>query len=88
MKSIKTEFPNGTKYHNEKGLLHRTDGPALEHNDGYKSWWINGERHREDGPAIEWNDGDKSWYLNDTEYSEQDYYQEVAKFKLKRILDL
>ncbi len=88
MESIKTKYWNRTEYKNEQGDYHRTDGPAIERNDGYKSWWINGERHREDGPAIERNDGYKAWYLNDTEYSEQDYYQEVAKFKLKRILDL
>ena len=46
------------------GILHREDGPAIEHPDGTKSWWINGKRHREDGPAIEYNDGEKYWFLN------------------------
>jgi hypothetical protein len=88
MSSNKQEFPNGTKYFNEQGLLHRTDGPAVEHKDGYKSWYINGQWHREDGPAVEWNDGNKSWYLNGKEYSEQEWEQEVINLKLKRILDL
>ena len=31
--------------------------------DGYKSWWLNGELHREDGPACEYSEY-KSWWLN------------------------
>ena len=46
------------------GLLHRTDGPAIETPGGLRSWYLNGERHREDGPAIEWADGTKEWWLN------------------------
>jgi hypothetical protein len=88
MKSIKKEYPNVTEYYNELGQYHRTDGPALEWNDGYKAWFLNADRHREDGPAIEDSYGYKAWYLNDIEYSEDDYYQEVTKIKLKRILDL
>ena len=75
-------------YRNDKGQLHRTDGPAVEWINGYKSWYINGKRHREDGPAIEWGDGDKWWYLNDIRYSEEKWKQEITKIKLKRILDL
>jgi hypothetical protein len=88
MKSNKFEYPNRIEYRNEQGDYHRTDGPAIERNDGYKSCWINGKRHCEDGPAIERNDGSKAWYLNDTEYSEQEWKHEVTKIKLKRILDL
>ena len=46
------------------GILHREDGPAYEHSDGYKSWYLNGQRHREDGPAIEGSDGSKNWWIN------------------------
>ncbi len=55
---------DGTKrWINEKGLLHREDGPALEYSFGSNYWYFNGEYHREDGPAIEYNDGGKSyWY--------------------------
>jgi hypothetical protein len=73
---------------NKQGYLHREDGPAREFKDGSKEWFINGQRHREDGPAIEWGDGHKSWYLNDKLYYEEEWEQEVAKIKLKRILDL
>jgi len=32
--------------------------------DGYKSWYQNGELHRLDGPAVECANGDKYWYQN------------------------
>ena len=53
-----------TEWLNSSGLLHREDGPAFEHSDGSKSWFLNGELHREDGPAVEYSDGYKAWYLN------------------------
>ena len=60
----KQKLSNRIEYRNEKGDLHRLDGPAREYYDGYKSWWINGKVHREDGPAVEWSDGTKKWYIN------------------------
>ena len=76
------------EYRNEKGQLHKTNGPALIWSDGRKEWWINGKRHREDGPAVEWDDGIKSWYLNGIEYTEDQYHQELIKLKLKRLINL
>jgi hypothetical protein len=33
---------NGVKrWHNEKGELHRLDGPAVEYADGSKEWLVN-----------------------------------------------
>ncbi len=52
------------KYKNELGQLHRTDGPAIEHSDGTKEWFINGLRHREDGPACEDSSGYRVWWVN------------------------
>jgi hypothetical protein len=43
---------------------HRDAGPAVEHADGTREWWLNGELHREDGPAIEHADGTRSWRLH------------------------
>ena len=51
------------EYRNEKGELHRTDGPALEDIIG-KYWYINYKRHRTDGPAVEYNNGYKEWWNN------------------------
>ena len=50
------------EYKNESGQYHRTDGPAIEWNDGDKVWFINGKFHREDGPAVEYV-GNKYWYI-------------------------
>ena len=58
----------GNKYYYKdkaKPILHRLDGPAVEHDDGYKEWYKNGYLHREDGPAIEHPNGRKEWYIND-----------------------
>ena len=52
------------RYYNGAGLLHRTDGPAVEHSDGSKEWYLNGELHRDVDPAIECANGTKEWYLN------------------------
>ena len=50
-------------YYNERGELHREDGPAVTHPDGYEAWYFNGLRHRENLPAINnpYN-GYKAWY--------------------------
>jgi hypothetical protein len=53
------------EYKNELGQLHRTDGPAIEWDNGEKRWYIDGLRHREDDPAVERSDGGKEWYIND-----------------------
>jgi len=59
-------------YYKDKAMKirHREDGPAVEHVDGYKEWYLNGERHREDGPAVEHADGSKYWYLNGKRHRE------------------
>ena len=53
-----------TVWRNDKGQLHRLDGPAFELASGTKYWYQNGQFHRLDGPALEWANGDKSWYIN------------------------
>ena len=94
MKSIKTVDEEGIiRFKNEKGEFHRTDGPAIEYNNGFKAWFINGLRHRIDGPAIVYNKnslfyGDIEYYLNGKKYSEEEYEQEVLKLKLMRLKDL
>lgn len=57
--------PNGDTYwYNEKGQIHREDGPAVIRFNGDKEWWINGKNHRLDGPAIDYICGFKEWYIN------------------------
>ena len=52
------------EYTNENGQLHRENGPAIEHSNGSKYWYLNGKLHRENGPAIKHPDGSKFWYIN------------------------
>ena len=58
------------KWENEKGQLHRLNGPAIECANGDKAWFKDGRRHREDGPAIEHANGDKWWYRNGRQHRE------------------
>ena len=43
-------------------MPHREDGPAIEHNNGDREWYLDGELHRDGGPAIEYQDGEQYWY--------------------------
>jgi hypothetical protein len=66
------------------GVLHRDDGPAIEHRSGIVMWYSHGVRHRADGPAMIFpaidilsantpRVGFSRWFLNGVEYSEEDY---------------
>lgn len=56
-------WPNGTKvWKNDRCLMHRENGPAIEYPNGTKFWFQNDEFHRDDGPAVEWANGYKAWY--------------------------
>lgn len=46
------------------GKFHRTNGPAMIGESGYKAWLIHGKRHRENGPAVLFPGGIECWYLN------------------------
>ena len=67
---MKTQYikiaENGKYYYSDAAMtiLHREDGPAVECDGVYKSWWIDGKLHRTDGPAIEWVNGSKAWWIN------------------------
>ncbi len=47
MKPIKVKLPNRIEYRNEKGYLHRTDGPAIEWSDSSISYYLNDKRYLE-----------------------------------------
>ena len=51
------------RWHNNKGMPHRLDGPAVEWADGAKAWYVDGKLHRLDGPAVEYADGSKEWWV-------------------------
>jgi len=69
---------DGDKYWYLNGMLHRTDGPAVECTNGDKCWYLNDKIHREDGPAIEYANGNRYWYLRGIEYSEEEFLKRTA----------
>jgi len=67
---IRVDSNGNRRWNKPKGVRYRTDGPALEYNNGHKEWWLNNKLHREDGPAIEWDDGGREWWFNDKRHRE------------------
>ena len=60
-----TIYKDGNRrWYNEKGQLHRLNGPAIEFNNGNKFWYINGKLHREKGPASEYNEEEYNVEIN------------------------
>jgi len=57
----------------EMTILHRLDGPAVEHADGIKEWYVDGHRHRLDGPAFENVNGHQAWYVDGEELTEKQF---------------
>lgn len=55
------------RHYNQKGKLHRIDGPAVSHIDGSQYWYYNGRLHRADGPAIIAH-GSELWFLHGVEF--------------------
>lgn len=45
-------YPDLVKYLDEQGRPHRTDGPAVEFNNGSRIYYVHGVLGRNDGPAI------------------------------------
>ena len=77
----------GTKrWRNDQGLLHRTDGPAVEWSNGSKYWWVNDKLHRIDGPAVERASGSKYWWVDDIQYdTEEEYWSKIKELGLNQI---
>ncbi len=47
MKNGIVTYPENTTYF-KNNKIHREDGPAFEFGNGYKEWWIDGEKITED----------------------------------------
>lgn len=45
--------------------------------DGNKSHYKNNVLHRDDGPAVIYSDGDMEWCINGTEYTFEEYCEEL-----------
>ena len=63
----------GRKAWYQNGQYHRTNGPAIEWDDGTKEWHQNDQLHRLDGPAVECSTGTKYWFIDGSEYTEKAY---------------
>lgn len=50
-------------YYDDQMRHHNEHGPAINHNNRTKMWFVNGIRHREDGPAVRSSVGE-IWYRN------------------------
>ena len=75
----------GRKVWMNNGKVHRTDGPAIEWDDGDIDYFHCGKRHRLDGPAIIRQRAvyrhRLGWYINGTEYStESAFLKAVTKW--------
>ena len=69
---------HGTRiYRNSHDQIHRRLGPAVECNNGYRNWRLNGELHRTTGPAVEWPNGTKEWWLNGQQLTEQEFHDNL-----------
>jgi hypothetical protein len=85
MNPVINEF--GTKrWFNDKGELHRIDGPAIIFDNGDKAWFFHGKLHRTDGPTIENNNGNNFWYLNDIQIHCKDNDEFLRIVKMKALL--
>jgi hypothetical protein len=70
----------GTKWWYLNGILHRTDGPAIEFVSEYKYtyWYLNGLLHREDGPAVENAVGLKEYWLNHVFLTQEEWFKQLT----------
>ena len=66
------------RYYNSAWQLHRELGPAVELTNGDRFWYQNGRLHRTDGPAVELTNGSRFWRLHGVEYTESDFYTQLA----------
>ncbi len=72
---MKKIYNDCTEWRNERGELHRLDGPARIYTDGTKHWIIDGQYHRVDGPAVEHASGVKTWFFKGKWLSEQEWFE-------------
>lgn len=60
-----TTLESGTKiWKNDKGQIHRDDGPAITWTNGNWEWWFEDKCHRIEGPS-DWLNGEHRWFVHD-----------------------
>ena len=59
------KFKDRIEYYNEKGQLHRIEGPAVHYFDGNDFYYVDGKLHNIKGPAIIWpEDKSQEFYIH------------------------
>lgn len=86
MKKVYNATHTRVEYYNDKGQLHREDGPAIEYDNGDFMYFINGQLHRKDGPAIKMNDNE-SFIVNGKFINKKQYNKLMLRKKINRLLE-
>ena len=80
----KYEYDNGDIYYCKKDtvIYHNPYGPAVIWKNGYKIYYVNGERHRLDGPAIIYSNGEVRYLINNKCLTKEEFdlHPERLKF--------
>ena len=76
---MKIKYQNKTEYRNKQAQLHRTDGPAVIHSNGWQEYWQNGKKHRTNGPAVIESNGYQEYYLNGKYLTKEQYEYQISK---------
>lgn len=60
------------------------------YDNGYREWWVNGQRHRENGPAVAFDRGVSLWDVVDAlpEHSSDLVQRELGKLAGNRKSDI
>lgn len=64
--------------------LHRTEGPAVIHNNGTVEYWNRGQLHRVEGPAIETKMGSEVYYLFGRRLTHEKWIYTKLKYNLDK----
>ena len=80
----RVEKPFGTVWY-KNNKIHREDGPAIEANNGNKSWLQNGILHNLNGPSMIQSDGTTKYHIWGLEYKREDWEKEVLVIEMAGI---
>ncbi len=78
---VKVYEDGNTFWYNKEEQFHRLNGPAEEHSDGYKAYWINDKLHNLEGPAVIYPSGEVVYYIEGKRYNKKDWEKEVQRIK-------
>ena len=72
----------------KRTIHHRVGGPAVERNNGYRQWLLNGQLHRTTGPAVEWANGTKEWWLNGEHLTQEEHLRRIIPAQEMTVADI